>query len=341
MIINGFEFFEDSGSRKSPVYRYSPENAQIQRGLYIVDGTPARVSEAARALLGYQVVEEDDGAAGVRRWISRELPAPYPAEVSPDNPAGDPYIYAQSIPVFEPCGRPTDVDVGSRTAYNWYRAQTVWEALSYNCYEDSEQLATQGPLADQNPAQPARPDEGEYLRQGWSDVRFITKDVDHGAKTISMRQGLAKFEAAEGQAAQPIPEGIGISQSRILVNYTWHCVPLDGIPENQIRLSLNCVNDNEFDGYQTGTLLLSSAKIRLYRSALGQRLADVGYRMIYLPNYDKVNLAYRGWNSLFRVVANRFRYWYFSADGTLPFVGGDNVIFRHVSFPALFRPTQG
>jgi hypothetical protein len=347
-VINGIDFYENSGDRKSPVYRWATENSQVQRSLY-VRGQPlthADLTQASLALLGCAYVSTDAlGSAGAtRRWINRQTPAAFAASETPDNLESAPYLYCTSVPAAEPCSRPAGMDAEGRTEYAWMRYQTVWETLPYDVKEDAAVLAQTGPLYGLIGA-PDQPDEGDCLRRGWSLTRYVTKSVDHGAQTVSMRQGFMKYLRGAGEpVAQPIPVGWPMTVARLVITYVWHAVPLAGIPWAGIQAALNGVNKGAFDGYPTATLLFSDAKVRHYRSAFGQRIADVSYTMIYKPNKDPVTGLFMGWEAIIRVKDGKRRYWVFSCDGEQPDVSNlpeGRAAFQFVDFADLFRPDQG
>lgn len=336
MIINGFEFFENSGERKTPIYRWATENSQCQRSLYVKGNPliPADLTAAALALLGCATVV-DEGAG--LRWISRQTPAVMLAQETPDNPDGEGYLYCTSIPSAEPCSKPTGLDAsGTLSTYDWYRFNTVWESLPFDVREDDAVLAADGPLA-------GLPDEGDQLRRGWAEARYVTKQVDPGAQTVSLKQGIMEYVRRDPAKKEPIPEGWPTTVARQVIRYTWHAVPLAGVPVAAIQRALNGINHTEFDGFSAATLMLADSKLRHYRSAFGQRVCDVSYTAIFKPNFDPVNGLYMGWPSILRVVDGQRRYWPTSCDGVLP--TNDNLPagrspFLFVDFAALFRPDQ-
>lgn len=366
--INGIFFAEDSTLNKSPTHRWAPENCAKTRRLYLpYDDDPRSLDVAALALTGYaRVAYEDyvdDGGPRRRAWIERVLPDAYPATPTDENLLGEDFLYAASIPSCEPCAKPEGVDEFGRSKYSFHRYTVNYETLSYNVLLDEDVLA-QGdyyavgqttPLAGNTTIAPfwdAKPDEGDSLRRGWVNSRFVTKQVDPASRNQTLPQGLAQFVAMEGYPAGAVHAGLPMIEPRALVSYTWHCVPILAIPEDTILNYYGKVNVRTFDRHPPGTLLFEDARLRLYRTASGQRVADVTYRMIYKPNYDFPTKTYMGWNSSPRVVikdpgppvVSEFRYWPASADGGAftPFsVGpatGNNKLYQYADPGALFRP---
>lgn len=361
MIINNVNFVEDA-QNKSPVLRFAAENCACTRRLYVPYPSPAGYADpdglylAAVALLGGSEVKTENVAGDDRAYVARTLPHGYPQGATFENPVGFPVLFAASIPTAEPCGAPTEMDEFGRTAYSWYRFTVNYESRPDNVFEDSAVLATgqyeddgASPLAGSVALDvPARPDEGDALRRGWRYSRWVVKQVDPASRTLTLRQGLVYFQEgpAAGQGAQRMPEGLPFTQARDYVTYTHLCVPWEAVPQATIRLYRNRCNDAEFDGYPAGTLLFADHKLRLYRTAGGRRVADVQYKMIYLPNRDPVTGFYWGHNGVPRVMntvppaANdgKLRIWPISSDGATFAADGSNMIVPYADFADLFRP---
>jgi hypothetical protein len=138
--------------------------------------------------------------------------------------------------------------------------------------------------------------------------------------------------------------------ARLVYDYVWHAVPIAGVPFTAIQNRLGCLNTEYFDGLPPYTLMFASAKIRPYRSAFGMRIADVGYRFIFRPNFDSVDGYYYGWHAMLRVLDGRLRYYRVSTDGFCPAAGAGGeptpledfrAPFRGTTFGPLFHPDQG
>src|SRR5580692_6116728 len=95
MIINGQTFYEDSGTIKSPEFQYAYDSGRVTRSFQtrvpqgLSGGIGTNTSDVGRfnsatALIGYPII----GNTGVSRnglqehYLSRVIPAPYPAIVS-------------------------------------------------------------------------------------------------------------------------------------------------------------------------------------------------------------------------------------------------------------------
>jgi len=353
MLIGQTNFVEDVAQKRSPSLRFAQENKQTLRSLYLpYHATPDQLNLAGLSLLGGVALVAEDvtigGSATRRAYLTRQLPDAYPATVTFENPNGDVFEYCTSIPVCEPCGRPdpAGLDPKGRTNYGWYRFDCVYEALGYNLYVDNAVRNT-SPVATTNPLGgsadgtiQARPDDGDCLAQGWSHCRWIIKRVKRAAVTRSYPLGYCTFVAKDGRPAEPMKEALVVTVARGNVDYHWMNVPRDAVPDAAIQKALGRVNLFGFDGWPEGTLLLEGVDYRYYRSATGNRVADVSYHMLFRPNYDTVSATYYGWNSSIRNVDGQLRYWPVSADGVSPNPNTDspNMIFHYCYFQDLFRP---
>lgn len=349
--IRGIRFHEDSVNR-SPIVRYSSENAAVIRKLYLSHdrAKPDPLSEAALALCGGARIDTETFGGVTRAWVTRQTPDFYPATPTFENPTGTPFLFVEGVPVGEPCSKPSGVDDQGRTEYDWYRLTCNYETRGYNVKEDGDVLATgTGPAVGVSPLAAdvfdhvARPDEGDCLARGWKNSRWILKQVDRAARTVSLKQGVVQWQLVEGRgpAKEAINEGLPYSQARLSVNYTWVCVPEDAVPELAMQTALGRCNQFSFDKFPLGTLLLADAKARYYTSATGQRVADVAYHCIFLPNRDSLTGVFMGWNSWLRVVDGKVRCWPISGDGNT--INPDdatatNKIVQHYDFSYLFRP---
>lgn len=349
MDINGVEFWEDNQDPRSPSYQFALDDSRIRRSLQLrpQDAGSAVDEElrfaAATALLGHAEVATVDG----HRHILRTLPHAYPVPETVTNPGGASFIYATSIPRMDPIApHPDSVDALKRALYQAYRLEVHYTPLPYFILPDEGVLALAGPLE-------SYPDEGDCLERGWREnSRFVSKQVKGASRTVSLRQGQLKYSAGAGAdagvAAANIMEGFAFTHSRTLIVYTWHLVPLEALPETAIQLALNCTNSDAFDGYPAGTLLFMDYDFVRHEGPLGDKLCDVVYRMMFMPNYDMVSEEFRGWNSLPRVIgapgSEKRRYWAMSSDGDPPDLealgGVDNAQYPGADFSSLFRPDQ-
>ncbi len=349
--INGVFFAEDEVI-KSPVRRWAPENSGLTRRLYLPgSGDADALDPAALALLGFPLIQTETVGGVKRAWVHRQLPDFYPPTATDENPFGDEYLWATSIPACDPVSRADGVDGEGRSVRPWNLFTVLYEGRAENLFEDDDVLATGdydadlfvSPLAASAlNAKPARPDEGDMLRIGWRRTRWVIKTVKPAARTVSLPQGLVQWQLVEGRgpAKEPVNQGMPYTQARLAIDYHWLCVPELAVPEDKIQLALNRVNQLQFDGRAAGTLLLADAGTKYYRTATGQRVADVSYHCLFLPNRDSVSGEYRGWNSSLRVVDGKVRCWPISGDGGAinPNTDSTNKIFQHVDFADLFRP---
>lgn len=352
MIINGIRFAEDADN-KSPTCRWAPENcSKTRRLLYPYDANPDNLEAAALALLGGTELVTETIAGVERAWISRRLPHFYPAPPTYENPDAEEFLFCASIPLAEPCSAPEGVDADGRSVYSWYRYSCVYETAGHNLYTDDDpDLLASGAYSGSSPlgaepgppAFPARPDEGDALRRGWANTRFITKSVKRASRTITLPQGMIKWQTLAERPVvggpESVSQGVPYLQARAMVDYVWLCVPLAAVPEQYIQGALNRLNLVTFDKWPVGTLLLSDYDLRLYRSSTGLRVADVHYHFMFMPNFDTVTRTFNGFNSAPRVVNGKVRFWPISGDGAIinPAIDSDNKVFQHTDFANLFR----
>jgi hypothetical protein len=345
MFINGFFFYEDSSKPKSPITQFASENARaiVTLRSYFLTGT--QVFQAVKALIGFNTTGLEGGVS----YITRGLPAFYPAIIDPSvaptvglNPFGTPYLWATSIPEVEPEGNVTGLTMvgaggfgpGLRPTYNVWHFKVEFNSLTYYVKSDAQVLGTTGPLT-------GFPNEGQALASGWSNSRYVTKIVEDATRTVTMRKGFLRFVGS----VDPIPEGIPFTQFRSNITYIWHQIPIAAIPNIAIATCSGKVNNLIFDGYQPGTLLFTGYRFRPWQGPIGDRLVDIEYRFIYMPNFFITPATkaptYAGWNSIPNVVAGMFVYTQFSADGTYDPIGNPGaIVFKPADLTTLFNPDQ-
>lgn len=340
MLINGVEFFEDADSPRSPEQQYAVDNGRVTRTLQRRDASNIGVTEvdrfeAAFALIGGPRVQ--GGTLAGLRWITRTPPDLYPAPLSLAT-GGLGYLWATSIPRTAPDGAVKGVDALGAARWACVRYTVQYSILPYLVREDADVIATTGPLA-------GLPDEGWAVAQGWlGHSRYVSRKWRQGGHTYTLPQGFmlrTDVAAPNNVVKQAIP----YHATEGTVRYTWHQVPLDGLPETAQARSQNCVNDATFDGRARGTLLLKDVEMEQYQNAFGVWLADVTYVMSYMPNFDPVTEQFQGWNSrlMYSSGDKSFRYVPTSSDGNAPdtvFGASNNAAYPYRDFQALFRPDQ-
>lgn len=352
MIINGFEFFEDSTpGRRSPERQFSQDGSHGTR-VFQARGRcdQQRQWEGAKALLGCNVVRSETGIDGTtRRWIERTLPHGWHKFVDADiNPNLVSRLYASSVPRCYPIsGKVEEVDADGWPTYTHGAYFDVrYSAVPYFVMEDADQLASAGPLVTIGGDVPARPDEGYWLQtNGRFRTRHVTRRMYPASRMVKLAGAFVKY--AEGlNARQPTKQAFAFNQFRATVKYWWHQVPVEnGIPWAMIAQAGGRVNNVQFDVFPRGTLLYLSSEVNEYQGPLGDLLADVCHQFSFLPNYDGTRVGdpgYLGWNALPGATAFRlFRLLKISGDGNPLAADGTNAIFPYFDFSQLFRPRQG
>jgi hypothetical protein len=344
VLINGEgPFWEDVAEPRSPEQQYAVNDGRVTRTLQRRDDSNIGIGEAdrfnaARALLGYPVVQVSPTG---QNFITRTLPDAYPA---PKNPAtgglatfGLDYLWATSIRRTMPDGKTLGIDSLGAARYPLVRFQVEYSILPYIVRDDFSVLASSGPLD-------GLPDEGTALAAGWlSSSRYVSRFVKPGGHMYTLPQGLLKrTDMVTGNA---LPVAMPWRSVEATLRYTWHQVPINGIPENAIYQTYNCVNDAIFDNRPTGTLLFKDVEITQYQNALGIWMADVSYTFGFQPNYSQVSKKCLGWNSrlLYVKTPGGLDYVGVSSNGAAPatVVGtSNNAAYPFRDFTALFRPDQ-
>ena len=351
MIINGIEFFEDASSTKSPDENFAVDSARVVRSFWFRNATQVNRFAAAKALLGWQAVQEETVGSIFRRWITRMPPHGYAPVVDPVlNPDNRPYLWAISIPRGEPLGKPTGAaaEVSSWESYRFSGVE--YRALPWYVKTDAEVLAPTGPLAEVIPflrdlgtALPARPDEGAVLEEyGWPATRSISKFVEMSARTSTLRHGALRFVSWDQGL---VAEGVIIKEARASIRYIHHQVPILGVPWKSISTCLGTVNDVRFDGHEPGTLLLETMRFRPLQGPLGDRLCELEFSLSWAPNerrypQDGVTKTQMGHNAVLAVRRhpdnNERRLDYYEV---VDDVEGQPMC-RSSAFASLFRPDQ-
>lgn len=282
-FINGVLFAEDAAEQPSPNEMWASDSARVMCNYFIANGTQANRHKAAKALLGFAKVQQDAG----RRYLSRRLPAAYPAVTDPDtNPKGMPYMFARSIPRSEPTGAPQGVSAGGASEYNWYKLLVEYTTLPFNVAADDQVTAAAGPLAaNATTGARALPDEGDALRRGLEYSRYVSRFVDDSNRLLTLRQGFMKYfkHSADGKVVG-LPMGVPYSQLSARVMFVWHDVPDLAVPRDFINQAANTVNDAQFDIYRPETLLFKTMRERLMQAPFGGRLWEISYIFDWLPN---------------------------------------------------------
>lgn len=344
MDIRGVTFYEDSAEPKSPTTSFATQNSRTIRSLQLRSTPPMTEDDkwaAAEALLGYNIVSEEPFGPSTRRWISRQLPDYYPAVPTSVNEFADPIHWASSIPEVSPVALPGGIDDLDRAKYACFRFKIYYERKLYNLWPDGylPLIAQQGPLA----IAPAKPDEGDALRRGWINTRFIIKQVRDASTTVSIPGGLFKYTDAINtrQRRASLHTSFPFQLHRARVTYQWISVPLLAIPFDAIRSCCGSVNAETFDGFSVDTLRFDTWSYDLETGPLGDLLANVTYAFTWLPNVDPETGNQIGHVGAPRTIDGKFRIVKVSTDGDPATADQDaKRPFRRNFFDRLFRPSQ-
>jgi hypothetical protein len=344
-IVNlDFPVFEESPA--SPAENASFDGSRVSRSLWFPDATPAKRYAFQKALMGYAKVLPDNG----RRYLHRQIPYGNPAVSDGDlNPGGSEYLWCKSVPSGTPVPSIPSADPATGVAtYKGYRWSCEFRSCPYRVCadEDTLLLAQAGPLAA-GPGLNALPDEGDALRRGFVNTRYVSNPTEQATKINQIKQASLNYLHDDNSPGPLVGHPMPLPQYMETILWRWFEVPEDAVPRKAIADCANNVNDATFAGYPAGTLILRSASRRPYNNPLGPGMMyDIEYKMEYLPNQEKrlTNvggvLVHRqlGWNS--DVVTIR------PADGGNGFdfyrVGDDdgNPPHAYKDFSSLFRPDQ-
>jgi hypothetical protein len=328
----GWEYVEAAPA--GPNEQYAPDASQITRTLYFpIRPTVAQRQQIGRDWIGY--AQRKVSLSG-KVYISRTTPHFYPAR----DLAQGPHLYCQSLASSEMvCADDVESSAlhadGDLTAVSdWWKTTWVYRTLPYDV------------KADDDPAIPAlagellfHPDEGDALRRGWANTRYIVKLPEHGGRVIPIRQGVFIFVGVLDTAFHTVPtmEPFPFNETLVQVHYQWFGVPLDAYPFSYVQTALNTVNDATFDNYTTGTLLLLDAREVPRRDAFGQRTLDVTFKMLWAPRAN-ADGACLGHNAILRIKPDVGPRWtLISTDGSAAL---DRRPYRYTDFSKLFHPVQ-
>ncbi len=325
-----YPFWTTPLSYRSTLYLESNESPE---GSYFLDrGQIARkiqVDWEARN----QAIEDFGGTVTVlyngsgQGYLNRSVPHAFPAR---------PWMYVQSIPKEMPIairgnsGGTTD-GLGVAT-YEICELTLVYAMPTYKIKADEDVLAAAGPLA-------GLPDEGRALERGYNLYsRFITRVPKYSSKILVLNKGMLKD--SDGKL---IVEGLPLPEPGGEIQYTWHQVPEECLPQLVWIANCNVVNDAEFDGWPAGTLLFDG--VPEFRSApnpmTGQILSDVTYRfkISIKPDLSDDPPTILGHNYVYRLTPAPTRVLIpklVTTDGVGAAAG--STLFREFDFKKFFRP---
>jgi hypothetical protein len=260
----------------SPMYKAATDASGVN-ACYMTQGDFATWERFKLDFLGSNRVVTTANSMTAVKYISREIPDPYPSSASPVNPGGRPFMYASSIPQTEGLGVGRLNPALEVTEYDRQKNFVTYEGRPYDIRNDDDVLAQGGPLQ-------GFPDEGYLLKtQGWLATRFISRDWQPGSRVITLRESFFQYATDDTQSIVPTP----VTQFYATVIYTHWLVPADGVPFKAITACGSAVNLGTFDNFAQGTLLYTSCAVKPLRGPLGDRLTILQHQFRYLPNVAK------------------------------------------------------
>lgn len=280
-------------------------------------------AQAVLDFAGSVQVNYDGGGQG---YLTRVLPHALPAR---------PWMYVQAVPNEEPLGlRGVTDEFGDGTGQSVYDLCELtlnYVMPTYKLKEDDDVLASTGPLA-------GKPDEGYALQEGYQDSRYVTRVKKYSSRILVLNKGMLK-----DQDGKIIVEGVPFPEPGGEVQYTWHQVPEECLPELVWMANSGRVNDATFDGYPAGTLLFDgNVEVRPSPNPItGQVLTDVVYRFKLAFKADPADGTIYGHNYVYRLVTNppalaRLRPRLVTTDAVGSALG--SRMFPNLDFKKLFRP---
>ena len=242
-------------------------------------------------LLGYST--NVNGPLGAGNYVKRQVP-----HACVDwSTTGSNFIYCDKIDC-KGIGMPVNLAPGQITTtspspnpdgateqiplYNLARLGAHYTTFLYDFLSDAQMLAN-GYVDTKG-----KPDESFF-------VRYVTREVHSQGEFFSVPANGASGSGMKfvgvAQQVSLVKQGI----SKLIVPYnialTWHAVPQSAVPCWIINNTLSApgafdvavgrVNNDLFDNYPVGTLLLMGGEFKPKRSLLGERLYDITYLIKY------------------------------------------------------------
>lgn len=278
-----------------------------------------------------------------RNYIARTLPDAYPSGIVTVDKLGEetaspPFLWANQITRTQNIGI-AGQDEDGLPQHTRTRAFLQYSTLPWECKEDADVLAQSkvqpfGEYAYESPLYSpaiAAPDEGDALRRGIRFTRYITRVIEPSGRMVTLPNAFFKWTKPP---VASVPLGVGINQLVAQVTYVWTQVPREAYPGTAIGQCSGALNADNFDVFIRGTLLFNTMRERQYSGPLGDRLTDLSFFFLWLPNF--VAGVETGHNSLLRVNGGSVTYERISATGD----PADPGPYTFADFASLFRPEQ-
>ncbi len=257
---------------------YMGNNARV-RVTYVVDWDLRW--EFCYYMLGYTEIRIDP--IFNRRYLHRQPPQGYEGTYKErfsgnekDTPL--PWLWASSVESIEGVNH-RGTNVKGAPLFEVAKVTINFEALSYRIMSDEDMLRKVG----YDPLFPGVIDESVSL------ARYVTKFVQPSAEYFSLPFGKFKWVTTPPELVTGSQMGFIVPSMEVV--YIWHQIPRRqgqrisppayALPK-AVRKMLGSVNSTPFDGFEKGTLLLTSVEVKPYRWIGGDYYSDITYKMKYL-----------------------------------------------------------
>jgi hypothetical protein len=318
---------------------YAPGAKRSVVPVTVADGTEKGRRQAAADFIGSAALRTLKLGSNLVTYLTRVTPMPYP---------GSENLYAYSLVSGNGLGSASLGADGGVAFSSGYQFQAVFTSRTYLVKEDGQVKAKasagiQSPLFDSASGN-AFPDEGDALKRGWENSRYVTKRVVSSARLITVRDGFCAF--ADGT---PLPEQLPFNEGMAQCRYVWHAVPVAALPNAAIRRCLGALNTDAFDFALPNTLMLTSWDYDAQPGPLGDILCDIAYNFLYIPKVNRAGTALGHSAALRKTgaagagVVDYDRVTVFGNPNRWPFKGGTQDATDPASlidFADLFRPAQ-
>lgn len=267
---------------------YTGNTARV-KATYVCHWT--RRWEFCFVMLGYsEILTHSSG----RKYVSRKLPHGYQgtyksnfSDVSNQKDYGLPWLWATSIENIEGV-RHTGTTSRGAPQNELAKVTLNYEALPYRLVSDTDMMTLNEWLSGFSGV----PDESKSL------ARYVSKFVQPSAEYFALPFGKFYWVLDDDSVPPVTGSQLGYIVPSMEIAYTWHQVPklqtVAAAPPSYavpdaIRKTLGSVNNDTFDGYEKGTLLLTSVEVKPYRWIGGAHYSDITYKMKHLKQTKPFN----------------------------------------------------
>jgi len=255
----------------SPVYTLANGTTRVDR-TFRVDWDKRELF--CRGVLGFPKIKntkDDPDAADNVAYITRFNPQAMPNFKDPTG--SENWLYAVGVSRMVGAGPRGVYDDSGVARYQYALVTVQYESLTYKVLEDDELIATAESAGYPNVLPIA--DESTLLR-------YVTRVTKPSAEYITLPRGIMYWFLP---GASPMPK-VDFANARLVpsqeITYTWHQVPFQPAAATSHIGSVNLLPFRDSNKtYNPGTLLLLSAEMKPYRTAVGAFVNDVTYRMKY------------------------------------------------------------